>query len=106
MDEILPPGENMSHPFDNYINSVLDESYRQVLRECPVSLLPLTEITGTVIYDSTNKLAYVPVPDDCIRLGLFKFSDWVNPGIKSISVDHPDYKFSRNSSVAGESLIP
>lgn len=107
MDEILPPGESMSHPFDSYINSVLDESYRQILLECPVALLPLSEVTGTVIYEpTTTELAYVPVPDDFIRVGLFKFSDWENPATKHITVDSQQYKNIQTGVIAGGVVYP
>ena len=104
MDEILPPGESISHPFESHINSVLDESYRQVLNEFPIALLPLKEIAGTVIYETT--FAYVPVPDDFIRLGLFKFSDWTNPATKHISIDNPKYREVETGILAGGVINP
>jgi len=106
MDEILPPGESISHPFENYINSVLDESYRQILNECPIGLLPLKEVAGTVIYDLTAKLAYVPTPSDFIRIGLFKFTDWTNPAIKHITVESPEYKVIQTGVLAGGVVNP
>lgn len=107
MDEILPPGESISHPFENYINSVVDESYRQILNECPISLLPLKEVAGTVIYEhSTTQLAYVPVPDDFIRIGLFKFSDWTNPATRHITIESPEYKIIETGVLAGGVVKP
>jgi hypothetical protein len=178
MDEILPPGESISHPFESHINSILDESYRQVLNEFPIAILPLKEITGldtaknieaitehsdgnilieitthgyitgdvvtitndiysgtqeitvvdndtftvdiayisddttgnvalhTIIYESTRELAYVPVPTDFIRLGLFKFTDWTNPATKYISTDNPQYREVETGILAGGVIKP
>jgi hypothetical protein len=106
MDEILPPGESMSHPFDSYINSILDESYRQVLKECPVSLLPLSEIEEVRFYDTTNEKAYVLVPEDFVKLGIFKFSDWSNPATKHITVDSPEYKLIETGVLPGGTVKP
>ena len=114
LDEILPPGESISHPFENHINSILDESYRQILNDCPVSLLPLKEITATVIYEPDDTfgevddlfMAYVPVPDDFIRLGLFKFENWKNPATKYITVESPQYKEVKTGFLAGGVVNP
>lgn len=186
LDEILPPGESISHPFESHINSVLDESYRQVLNEFPIALLPLKEITGLdtakaiegitehidgnilieitghgyltgdivtisdntyfaegtypyngtyeitvvndntftcdvtyiaddatgnaalhlIIYETTPQLAYVPVPTDFIRLGLFKFSDWTNPATKYITTDNPKYREVETGILAGGKVNP
>jgi hypothetical protein len=105
LDEILPPGEGMSHPFDSYINSVLDDSYRQILTECPVSLLNMSEIDpDEVAYDEDK--AYIPVPDNFVRVGLFKFEDWINPARANITVDSPMYKMLETGILPGSVIKP
>lgn len=93
MDELTPLGENITHPFDESFNSILDEAHRQILNEAPVHLLPMTEIdSDDVVYDTTNDVAYVKVPDNFIRVASLKFSDWTNPATQFISQENPQYK--------------
>jgi hypothetical protein len=106
MDELTPIGENISHPFENSLNSILDEAHRQILNECPIHLLKATEITDSITCDTTAKIAYVPVPDKFIRISLFKFSDWTNPATKFITPEHPDYALIQNSVTAGSVINP
>jgi hypothetical protein len=106
LDEILPPGGALSHPFESSMNSALDDAYRQFLKECPVSLLPMDELTETIVFEESNELAFIPCPDDFVRVGLFKFSDWVNPATKHITVDHPDYKLIQNGAISGSVITP
>lgn len=106
MDELTPIGENITHPFENSINSILDESHRQLLSECPVHLLTVKDISEDVTYDLTGSIAYVKRPNKFLRLVRFKFSDWINPATKFITQDHPEYKIIENGVIRGGKVNP
>lgn len=97
MDELTPLSDQVNHPFEESFNSFLDEAHRQILNEAPVYLLPSTEISSDlVVYDETNDIAYVPVPEKFIRISLFKFANWTNPATKFITQENPEYKLIEN----------
>jgi hypothetical protein len=153
MDEILPPGESLSHPFDNYINSVLDEAYRTALNDFPIHLLDLTNIikskfsiytglpsspavgdifmvsfTGPIsgvtyikgefrkysgstydnldVYDTVNGIAYIEMPENFVRIGQFKFTDWTNHAKKHINQESQEFKYIENGTITGGKVNP
>lgn len=107
LDELLPLGEEVAHPIDSNIQPMLDESYLQLLREAPIHLLPAEDVDETVIYDTDNSIAYVPVPTDFgYRIVKFKFSDWTNEVRKFITTDSPEYDLIRNTNLGNRKVHP
>ena len=95
LDEYTPEG--VSLPFDEYIGPMLDESAREILEKGPMHLLtpaliPIVsgEVT-TILYDTTNNKAYIPVPANWVRLHEVKFPLWERSVKKAISTDNPAY---------------
>lgn len=106
LDELTPFGEDMAHPVDRYINPLLDESFNQILREAPLYLLPLSDIDENEVkfgadMDPIETVAYVPRPDDFIRFGKFKFTEWTNEVTKIFSTESPEFKKQQNSFLKG-----
>jgi hypothetical protein len=111
LDELTPDGETLAHPVDNYIDALLDESYNQLLLEVPAYLLPMSSIDENLVeygvdFETSENNAYVPRPDDFIRVGRFKFSDWENEATRSITPDNPEYKVHQNTFLQGRSYRP
>lgn len=111
LDELTPSGETLAHPVDSYIDALLGESYNQLLRECPLYLLPMKSIDENLVeygvdFDPIEYNAYVPRPSDFIRVGRFKFSDWENEVTRSISTESPDYKIHQNTFLQGRTYRP
>lgn len=111
LDELTPDGETLAHPVDSYITALLSESYNQILRECPVYLLPIKSIDENLVeygidFDPIEYNAYVPRPSDFIRVARFKFTDWENEATRSVTTQNPEYKAIQNEFLQGRKYRP
>jgi len=102
MDEFIPEG--VALPFDDSIGPLLDESALELLERAPLYLITPTEIpltdgaTDLVKYDSDK--AYIPVPDDYVRLYEIKYALWKNAVRKAITPEDPQYRVQDNEYLA------
>jgi len=95
MDEFTPEG--VSLPFDDFIGPLLDESALELLGKAPLYLLtptqiPLTENTppSSIVVYADDK-AYIPVPEDYVRLYEIKYPLWKRAIRKAITPEDPEY---------------
>jgi len=100
IDEFAPEGVGM--PFDEYIGPLLDESAREITLEGPLYLLvplsiPLTsgDPEASILKYADDK-AYIPVPDDFVRLHEVKFPFWKRPVREAISQGNEKYNIQEN----------
>lgn len=62
---------------DAIIDSLLDESAKEILLKAPVQRLTVTSSTpSTVMNDNDTTTGYIQVPEDFLRLVSFKMGDW------------------------------
>ena len=98
LDEFTPEG--VGFPFEDYIDPILDESGREILKGSPLHLLTPTAIpTAEVIYDR-NK-AYIPMPSDYVKLYEIKYPLWEKSVRRTISPEDPLYKIQENEYTKG-----
>jgi len=104
LDEFAPEGATL--PFDETIGPMLDESARTILETGPLFLItpePIPTEEGeplvSIIKYEENK-AFIPVPNDFIRLYRIKFPLWKKHVIRTISEENPLYKIQENEFLA------
>ena len=98
MDEITPEGQSL--PFDDFIDTVLDESARELLEASPLHILTpeAIPVAGTIVVD--NK-AYIPVPANYIKLYEVKYPLWKKSIRRAITPADPEYKIQENEYTRG-----
>lgn len=109
MDEISPyeSGEIIN---TSLVEEKLDDSTLTTLKKLPVHLcMPLPMTAGTEGADidegtpiSTGSLiGKVVLPDDFLKLAVFKMTEWERPVIKPITEDNPKYNLQQNEYTRG-----
>jgi hypothetical protein len=98
LDEYVPTG--VALPFDDYIESLLDESARDLLERGPIYLMTPSSIplTGTVY---ANDKSYIPVPVNYVRLYEIKYPLWKQAVRVAISKENPLYRSQENEYIKG-----
>lgn len=68
---------------DTIIESMLDESAREVLLKAPVQRLTVTSASPSPVKSGVDKTAgYLQMPDDFLRLVSLRMSDWQRPVVQ------------------------
>lgn len=113
LDELIPQGDgvtytlesspNVSDPLDLYINGLLDESSLNVSQTAPKHYLlakPDDTAEGTPNEDD-NRIGYVVLPDDYIRLHSFKMAEWKRDVTEPLTPDQVEYSMQDNPHIRG-----
>lgn len=112
IDEIIPEGEgvvfhtesspNISDPYNLLINSILDEAAKRTLMSAPIHVIEPTDASSQVpVQEGTDKIGYIPLPDNFLRLIALKMTDWEREVNIAITTYDPLYKLQRNKYVRG-----
>lgn len=112
IDEIIPEGEgvvfhtesspNISDPYNLLINSILDEAAKRTLMSAPIHVIEPTDASSqTPVQEGTDKIGYIPLPDNFLRLIALKMTDWEREVNIAITTYDPLYKLQRNKYVRG-----
>lgn len=65
---------------DTIIESLLDESAREILLKAPIYRLDVTSATPSPVQNSSDLVTgYIQAPDDFLRLVSLRMSDWQRP---------------------------
>lgn len=68
---------------DTIIESMLDESAREILLKAPFQRLEITSANPAPVRNETDKtIGYIQAPDDYLRLVSFRMSDWQRPVVE------------------------
>ncbi len=68
---------------DTIIESLLDESAREILLKAPIHRLEVTSATPSAQKNSSDPTTgYIQVPDDFLRLVSLRMSDWQRPVVQ------------------------
>lgn len=69
-----------NQPYDSLIESLLDESAREILLKAPFYRLPIESGTPEIISDPNDRtIGYIKVPANFLKLVSFKMTEWKRP---------------------------
>jgi len=93
---LLTGGDEDTLRLDELIESKIVEAVRRVHSAAPYHLLDSSTMTTNVLWESENQCGYTVLPDDFLRLVVFKMSDWEIPVYQPISALDPLYAKQRS----------
>lgn len=93
---------------DEIIRSKIVEAVRRVLTVAPIHLLDGGEPFGDAVFWRSKASGWILLPDDFMRLLIFKMSDWERPVYEPITAGDPQYQvqFSRYKGLRGNPQKP
>lgn len=93
---------------DDLVRSKVEEAVRRVIIKAPVHLLDGGVPFGDAIYWRNQASGWILLPDDFLRLIVFKMSDWERPVYVPITAADPEYQLqhSRYKGIRGNTQKP
>lgn len=93
---------------DELISSKIEEAARKVIASAPIMLLDGGRPVGDALYWRGDGVGWVLLPDDFLRLVVFKMSDWERPVHTVVAPGTPTYQlqFSRCKGLRGNPQKP
>jgi hypothetical protein len=106
LDEFETHTGASQNPSDVLVDSIMDESALNMLRNAPKAMLiPIKVNTSAAGFihakDLTNGTGNIALPADFIRLYSFKMKAWKQPITDYISIVNPKYKHQQTSAIRG-----
>ncbi len=114
LDELVPFGDSsivlpenaLLRPIHALIENELDGATTELLERAPLYLLTAYEHTLYSLTIGDNRVAYLNLPDDFLRLSLLWLRGWHRPVQAAISRENPLYKLQRNPYTRGGNAKP
>lgn len=75
VDEYTPSDEGVYHPLDAYIDPILDESAKSILRELPIERIPIEQFPLTAFSDFVY-YQIIDLPESVMRIASVKMPLW------------------------------
>lgn len=93
---------------NDIVSSKIVEAVRRVVTEAPVHLLDGGIPFGDAVYWRDGSSGWILLPEDFMRLLIFKMSDWERPVYEPITAADPQYQlqFSRYKGLRGNTQKP
>lgn len=93
---------------DEIVQSKVQDAARQVLSTASVELLDTGAPFGDSVYWRGDGSGWILLPDDFMRLIVFRMSDWERPVYSAIGSGDPEYarQFSRYKGIRGNPQKP
>ncbi|MDE6246640.1 MAG: hypothetical protein K2M41_02205 [Muribaculaceae bacterium] len=93
---------------DEIVRSKIEEGAERVFAEAPLSFLDCGRVFGDAVYWRDLNCGWILLPDDFMRLVIFKMSDWERPVWEAVMVTDPRYElqFSRYQGIRGNPQKP
>lgn len=93
---------------DEIVLSKIEDGVRRVVSDAPVYLLDGGLPFGDAVFWNDNGSGWILLPDDFMRLLIFRMSDWERPVYEPITAADPRYplQFSRHKGVRGNPQKP
>ena len=88
---LLLDGDTETTSFDDIIYAKLTDAVRMVEMEAPLNLLEQGHQFGDNVVWGEDGKGWILLPDDFMRLVVFKMSDWRHSVSESITQDDPKY---------------
>lgn len=102
VDLVLSEDEGLIEPYTVLINSLLDESAKRVLQTAPIHILtPKLSTAEAVQNASDNKIGYIVLPADFLRIALLKMTEWKREVTDFITPADGKYKLQHNRYTRG-----
>lgn len=99
-DRLLDNGDIDTLSLDEIIRSKIVEAVRRVHADAPAYLLESGHNFGAELYWADGHCGWVLLPDDFLRLILFRMTDWERTVYAAIPADDPEYR-KQSSRFAG-----
>ncbi len=93
---------------NDIVRSKIEEAVRRVVTEAPAHLLDGGLPFGDAVYWRSKGSGWILLPEDFMRLLIFKMSDWERPVYEPITAADPQYQlqFSRYKGLRGNPQKP
>lgn len=93
---------------EDIVRSKIVEAVRRVITIAPTYLLDGGELFGEAVYWRGDCTGWILLPDDFMRLFVFKMSDWERPVYYAITAGDPRYnlQYSRYKGIKGNPQKP
>lgn len=107
-EQLIADGDIDTLAMDEIIRSKIVEATRRVHCQAPVHLLEGGHTFGDAVYWADKGCGWVLLPDDFMRLVMFRMSDWERPVYTAISTGDPEYELqsSRFRGIRGTTQKP
>lgn len=107
-DGLISEGDVDTLSLDEIVRSKVEEAARMVVAEAPVNLLGGGLALDEDVFWYDNGTGWLLLPDDFLRLVVFKMSDWERPVFEVITEDDGRYRlqFSRYRGIRGTAQKP
>lgn len=105
---LLIDGDEDTTSMNDIIRSKLVDAVRMVEMEAPLNMLEQGHLFGDAVTWTNNGRGWILLPDDFMRLVVFKMSDWEYSVTEPITQDDPTYsrQFSRYKGISGNPQRP
>lgn len=105
---LLLDGDTETTSFDDIIYAKLTDAVRMVEMEAPLNLLEQGHQFGDNVVWGEDGKGWILLPDDFMRLVVFKMSDWRHSVSEAITQDEPKYsrQWSRWKGICGNPEKP
>lgn len=105
---LLLDGDTETTSFDDIIYAKLTDAVRMVEMEAPLNLLEQGHQFGDNVVWGEDGKGWILLPDDFMRLVVFKMSDWRHSVSEAITQDDPKYsrQWSRWKGICGNPEKP
>ena len=90
--QLLADGDIDTLSLDDIVRSKIPEAVRRVHTAAPTYMLESGHYFGDELYWADKNSGWVLLPDDFLRLIVFRMSDWERAVYTAISTDDPDYE--------------
>lgn len=105
---LLIDGDEDTISMNDIIRSKLVDAVRMVEMEAPLNMLEQGHLFGDAVTWTNNGRGWILLPDDFMRLIVFKMSDWEYSVSEPITQADPNYsrQFSRYKGISGNPQRP
>lgn len=90
--QLLPEGDMDTLELDTLVKSLIAEAAARVLLVAPVRLLDNGKPVGDSVFWRDRGSGWILLPDDFMRLVVFKMSDWERPVYEPVDADDVRYQ--------------
>lgn len=100
IDEVTPQG--VSSPLEDLIGPAMNDCAVTLLGDLPSGMAPTETLpTTSMTRDTEGERAYIPVPEDYVKVARIRFSSWEKAVTKAIPIESADYILEENPYTRG-----
>lgn len=76
VDEYTPTDEGVFHPLDAYIDPLMDEAAKDILRQLPLPKIPVEQYPGSEFAQTEGTKNVIQLPESVVRVVSVKLTGW------------------------------